>query len=234
MFNFARTAARSIVEQAIEDSRGFAVGYGVEVRLDPASIEGEVNVDPDRLSQVVTNLVSNAVKFSPSGEQVLVGVEKKADLVRITVRDYGTGVPEHFKPHIFEKFAQADGTISKQKGGTGLGLSIVKQIVERLGGTVGFADAPGGGAVFHVDLPVWDESAGGEIDVKRKPSASRILLCDDDRAVATVVRAVAAGRLRSTSPYSRNHGRSCRCNLLCGCSGRSAIASERRHRRILS
>lgn len=189
VFNFARTAARSIVEQAIEDSRGFAVGYGVEVRLDPASIEGEVNVDPDRLSQVVTNLVSNAVKFSPSGEQVLVGVEKKGDLVRITVRDYGTGVPEHFKPHIFEKFAQADGTISKQKGGTGLGLSIVKQIVERLGGTVGFADAPGGGAVFHVDLPVWDDSAGGEIDVKRKPSAARILLCDDDRAVATVVRA---------------------------------------------
>ena len=126
----------------------------------PASVDGEVNADPDRLAQVITNLLSNAIKFSPADEEVLVAVEKNGNIVRISVRDHGPGVPEDFKPHIFEKFAQADATSARQKGGTGLGLSIVKQIVERLGGEVGFDDAPGGGTIFHVELPAWDAAAG--------------------------------------------------------------------------
>jgi len=71
------------------------------------------------------------------------------------VRDQGPGIPAEFKSHIFEKFAQADATDARQKGGTGLGLSIVRQIVERLGGKVGFRDAPGGGTIFYVVLPCW-------------------------------------------------------------------------------
>ena len=70
--------------------------------------------------------------------------------MRISVRDQGEGIPAEFKPHIFEKFAQADGTSAKKTGGTGLGLSIVKEIAGRLGGEVGFADAPGGGTVFSI------------------------------------------------------------------------------------
>jgi K+-sensing histidine kinase KdpD len=69
-----------------------------------------------------------------------------------------------FKPLIFEKFAQADAGDARQKGGTGLGLSIVKQIVDRLSGEVGFADAPGGGTIFHVQLPCWDHVANLAID----------------------------------------------------------------------
>jgi DNA-binding response OmpR family regulator len=92
-----------------------------------------------------------------------------------------------FKPHVFEKFAQADGTTSRQKGGTGLGLSIVKQIVERLGGDVGFDDAPGGGTVFYVDLRAWDDTAG-EVDLDSDSSAVRVLLCEDDRDAAIVLR----------------------------------------------
>jgi signal transduction histidine kinase len=69
------------------------------------------------------------------------------------VRDHGRGVPNDFKPRLFEKFAQADATDTRQQGGTGLGLSIVKQIVTRLGGEVGFSDAPGSGTIFFVDLP---------------------------------------------------------------------------------
>jgi signal transduction histidine kinase len=75
------------------------------------------------------------------------------------VRDRGHGVPEEFKPRIFEKFAQADNSDARQQGGTGLGLSIVKQIVERLGGTVSFDDAHGGGAIFRVELPAWRQGA---------------------------------------------------------------------------
>jgi PAS domain S-box-containing protein len=188
VFNSVKVDLRQVAEQAIEDNRGFAEGYGVNVRLDAASVEAPVNADPDRLAQVVTNLLSNAIKFSPAEGEVSVTVEKNGEAFRVAVRDHGSGIPEQFKPHIFEKFAQADGTNSRQKTGTGLGLSIVKQIVERLKGRVGFDDAPGGGTVFYVALPAWDGTAGGEIDVAAEGSAPRLLLCDDDAAVAKVVR----------------------------------------------
>jgi DNA-binding response OmpR family regulator/anti-sigma regulatory factor (Ser/Thr protein kinase) len=178
----------SLVAHAIEENRGFAENYGVHVRLDAASAASEVNADPDRLAQVVTNLLSNAIKFSPAGEEVLVAVENNGNVVRVSVRDHGSGVPDDFKPHVFEKFSQADGTTSRQKGGTGLGLSIVKQIVERLGGDVGFDDAPGGGTIFHVELPAWDENIAGEVDLDSDPGAVRILLCEDDRDAAIVLR----------------------------------------------
>jgi DNA-binding response OmpR family regulator len=117
---------------------------------------------------------------------VVVVVEARDDAVRISVRDHGPGVPEDFKPHIFEKFAQADGTDARQKGGTGLGLSIVKQIVERLDGTVGFEGAPGGGAIFHVDLPDWARAVRLQTRFVRKANL-RILLCEDNPEAAIVL-----------------------------------------------
>jgi PAS domain S-box-containing protein len=190
VFNFTKVGLRQVTEQAIEDVRGLADEFGVQVRLEAASVEAAVNADPDRLAQVITNLLSNAIKFSSRGEEILVTVEKHGSKTcRITVRDHGPGVPKDFRPRIFEKFAQADGTNSRRKGGTGLGLSIVKQIVERLSGQVGFDDAPGGGTTFHVELPLWDGTAGGEIDVDLGVSPPRLLLCDDDSAVAKVIRA---------------------------------------------
>jgi PAS domain S-box-containing protein len=188
VFNLSKVAVQPLVEHAIEDNRGFAESYGVRVRLDGASVDLDVNADPDRLSQVITNLLSNAIKFSPADGEVLVAVETNANDVRISVRDHGSGVPDDFKLHIFEKFAQADATNTRQKGGTGLGLSIVKQIVERLGGKISFDDAPGGGAIFYVDLPAWDGRAGGEIDLDSDGSGPRILFCEDDREAAAIVR----------------------------------------------
>jgi PAS domain S-box-containing protein len=188
VFNLSRVAVRTLVEHAIEDNRGFAESYGVHVRLDVASVDADVNADPDRLAQVIANLLSNAIKFSPADGEVLVAVEKNGSSLRVAVRDHGTGVPDDFKPHIFEKFAQADATNTRQKGGTGLGLCIVRQIVERMGGRVDFNDAPGGGAIFYVELPVWDGRAGGEIDLDSDVGGARILFCEDDREVAIVVR----------------------------------------------
>lgn len=177
-----------LAEQAIEDNRGFADGYGVKVSLDANSTSADVNADPDRLLQVITNLLSNAIKFSPTDGEVTIAVGRIGNACRITVRDHGGGIPEEFKPRLFEKFAQADGTNSRQNVGTGLGLSIVKQIVERLSGQIWFEDAPGGGTVFRVDLPAWDDTAGGEIDLPAGRSLPRILLCEDDAAVATTMR----------------------------------------------
>jgi PAS domain S-box-containing protein len=187
-FHFKRVAARTLVEQAIESNRGFADGYGVRVRLDPASVPGEVHADPDRLAQVLTNLLSNAIKFSPLDGEVVVSVQERDDAVRVSVRDHGPGISADFRPHMFEKFAQADTTDARQKGGTGLGLSIVKQIVSRLGGIVNFEDAPGGGTVFHVDLTGRKQVAEREIDRDANPSAARLLLCADDPNRAIAVR----------------------------------------------
>jgi PAS domain S-box-containing protein len=153
VFDLKRVEVLSLVKQAIEANRGFADRYDVAIQLGAASQEGEVSADPDRLAQVVTNLISNAIKFSPRGGNVVVAAEKKRELIRISVRDHGKGIPDEFKPHVFEKFAQADTFDKRQKGGSGLGLSISKSIVERLGGTIVFNDAPGGGTIFQVDLP---------------------------------------------------------------------------------
>ncbi|HEY2137221.1 MAG TPA: ATP-binding protein, partial [Xanthobacteraceae bacterium] len=109
--------------------------------------------DPDPLMQVFCNLLANAISFSPREAEVVVAIEDRDGSVRISVIDCGPGVPESFKPRLFEKFAQADSSDGHKRSGTGLGLSIVRQIVTQLGGEVGFADAPGGGAVFTVDLP---------------------------------------------------------------------------------
>jgi signal transduction histidine kinase len=170
VFVLKRVEVRSLVEQAIDANRGFADSCGVRIRLDEASAAGDMRGDPDWLLQVVTNLLSNAVKFSPPGEEVEIAIENRSGRVHLSVRDHGHGVPEDFKPRIFEKFAQADASDARQLGGTGLGLSIVKQIVTRLGGEVGFADAPGGGAIFHVELPGWEQEIAEVFEFDAKPN----------------------------------------------------------------
>jgi PAS domain S-box-containing protein len=188
VFHFKRVEARALIEQAIEANRGYADGFKVRLRLDPTAPTAEVYADPDRLAQIITNLLSNAIKFSPADGEVAVAIEKRGDTVRLSVRDHGPGIPADFKPSIFEKFAQADATDARQKGGTGLGLSIVKQIVARLGGKVGFDDAPGGGTVFHVDLPSIGQVAGREIDSEAKPGTPRVLLCEDNPDTTSLIR----------------------------------------------
>jgi signal transduction histidine kinase len=196
IFNFKRIEVRSLVEQAIEANREFAKGYGIRFRFDESSTH-EVRADSDRLMQVVTNLLSNAVKFSPPDADVVVAIENADEHVRISVRDHGPGIPADFRPRIFEKFTQADTSNQRQKGGTGLGLSIVKQIVQRLGGEVGFSDAPGGGTIFYVDLPSLDTVLSSEAAHAEKFNDTCILRRkdDSDAVIATHLSQTAAGAL---------------------------------------
>ncbi len=188
-FQMQRVDARPLVEQAIESIRPSADALGVQVWLESACASAVTYADPDRLTQVVTNLLSNAVKFSPRGGDVEVTVGKADGNVDISVRDHGEGIPEEFRPRIFEKFAQADATDARQKSGTGLGLSIVMQIVTRLGGEVRYAAAAGGGAIFHVSLPCWelDSLAGAE-----QSGGAPLLLWEVDPDAAAAL----CGRLR--------------------------------------
>lgn len=187
-FRLSKVEVLPLAEQVIDDNRGFAEEYSVRMRLDPASVNCQVNADPDRLAQVLTNLLSNAIKFSPPNEEVLVAIRKDGETIQISVQDHGCGVPADFRPQLFEKFAQADATNSRQKGGTGLGLSIVKQIVDRLGGRVSVNDAGADGTIFCVELPVWKRVADQDVDCSADKGAARVLLCEDDRETAIVMR----------------------------------------------
>jgi signal transduction histidine kinase len=151
-FHLQRIELETLLKQEIEANQSLANRGAVKLSLDvPRGLK--VQADPDRLKQVVSNLLSNAIKFSPDGAEVLLTAEAHGSKVRISVRDHGPGIPKEFRSRIFEKFAQADMSDSRPKIGSGLGLSIVKEIVHRLGGEITFADAPGDGTIFRVDLP---------------------------------------------------------------------------------
>jgi signal transduction histidine kinase len=151
-FHLQRIELETLLKQEIEANQSLANRGAVKLSLDvPQGLK--VQADPDRLKQVVSNLLSNAIKFSPDGAEVLLTAEAHESKVRISVRDHGPGIPKEFRSRIFEKFAQADMSDSRPKIGSGLGLSIVKEIVHRLGGEITFADAPGDGTIFRVDLP---------------------------------------------------------------------------------
>ena len=134
--------------------------------------------------QVLTNLLSNAAKFSPQGGTVHVGVRVAGEAAYVHVRDEGAGIAPQFHARIFERFAQADSSDSRAKGGTGLGLWIAKTLMERLGGEVGFQSEPGDGAEFHISLPLHRRpvvrTSGGEPSLP----GYHVLVCEDDPDVA--------------------------------------------------
>ena len=130
-----------------------AKGVGIRMVSDPGA--APVSGDPERLQQVVWNLVSNAVKFTPRGGQVQVRVERVNSHVAIVVSDSGIGIAKEFLPHIFERFRQADAGTTREQGGLGLGLAITRHLVELHGGRIQAASpGAGGGATFRVELPV--------------------------------------------------------------------------------
>jgi PAS domain S-box-containing protein len=112
-----------------------------------------VYVDTACYSQVLSNLLSNAARFSPPGSPIDVGAELRGDWVRVSVRDRGEGVPEEFRARIFGKFAHADSVSARTKGGAGLGLYITRQLVEQMRGKVGFVSQLGSGSTFWVEFP---------------------------------------------------------------------------------
>ncbi len=124
------------------------------VLTDLAPVQAEV--DADRLKQVLVNLISNAIKYTPDGGQIFIGLQVEGKTVRLTVRDTGPGIPEADLPHIFDRFYRAEKSRTRRKeaGGFGLGLSIAYWIVRAHGGTIEVSSAEGEGATFVVVLPL--------------------------------------------------------------------------------
>jgi PAS domain S-box-containing protein len=146
-------AIDELVREAMLLNKAFGDRFRVRFEL-ACSLPGrKVLADRKRLLQVMTNLLSNAAKFSPEGDAVEIRMEESGPDVRVEVQDHGPGIPEAFRSRIFGRFAQADSTASRQKGGTGLGLAICKRLIEMMHGKIGFEDRPGGGTTFWFELP---------------------------------------------------------------------------------
>jgi signal transduction histidine kinase len=143
----------AVLEQAIEANQAYANRLGVAFVLRGSPRGARVQADADRLVQVLTNLLSNAAKYSPPGETVTVSASRRGKWIQVAVTDRGPGIPEEFRDRIFQKFAQADPSRGGEKGGTGLGLSITKAIVERLGGSIVYESDPATGTTFTFQLP---------------------------------------------------------------------------------
>jgi signal transduction histidine kinase len=148
-----------LVRQSIEENSGYAEKYGVRFQFEDDSSNAQVMADPDRLMQVMTNLLSNAAKFSPRGADVRIRVSVRATTLRVEVEDFGSGIPETFKDRIFEQFAQADASAARHVEGTGLGLSIARKLIEAMHGSIGYSTVVGLGTIFFLDLRRMDISS---------------------------------------------------------------------------
>jgi PAS domain S-box-containing protein len=143
-----------LLRDHLRSTLGFARLYQVQLTMPRQSAAVWVNVDPRRMAQVMGNLVSNAIKFSPAGSAVEVHLSRADTTCTISVIDKGPGIPLEFRPRVFEKFAQADASDKRSHGGSGLGLPITRELVERMHGRIAFECPPQGGTVFSVTLPL--------------------------------------------------------------------------------
>jgi PAS domain S-box-containing protein len=207
----------TIIIAAVEGLRPAADAKEIRLDLQLDSASWQVSGDTDRLQQVAWNLVSNAVKFTPKGGRVQVRLSRVESHVEMTVSDTGRGIAPEFLPHVFDRFRQADETITRGHGGLGLGLAIVRQLVQLHGGTV-WAESAGEslGATFTVSLPLVAVSGATDDAERAHPQAItppefdcppqleglRVLAVDDEADTRELVRSViesCGGRVRTAS-----------------------------------
>jgi PAS domain S-box-containing protein len=180
-FKMEELDLEALVDSAIEANRFYADKYGVTLVRQTEEIEGGYITlgDQNRLMQVMDNLLSNAAKYSPKGKEVEISLSLNRGWIRVSVRDYGQGIPKAAQATIFEKFTQADSSDTRAKGGTGLGLSIARLIVTEHKGRIFFKSEENAGTEFFADLPrvvgnVITPVTGGQVDGDSRP--------DDDEA----------------------------------------------------
>jgi signal transduction histidine kinase len=152
----------ALVREALQVNQVYAEHHEVTLQLETKLTQVMVAADSDRLQQVLTNLISNAVKYSPPGEAVLLSITRAEGVCRVAVTDKGPGIPAENQARVFEKFSQLSHDHNPRHKGTGLGLVICKHIVEKMGGKIGFKSKPDAATTF------WFELAENVADIKTK------------------------------------------------------------------
>lgn len=180
---------RAVVRDVVDDLRDPATERGLRLDLDIAEGGVIVDADPVRMAQVVTNLLANALAYTPEGGSVEVTLSRDAESASLSVRDTGMGIDAELLPEVFEPFRQSKQTLDRSRGGLGLGLALVKSLVELHGGRVSASSAgPGAGAEFVVHLPLSRDPFRGDPsqDGARIP-ARRILIIEDNADAAEML-----------------------------------------------
>ncbi len=192
---------RTLVEGVAETLAGRAEAKGLELAcVLPENLPTHVRGDPGRLRQVLVNLVGNAIKFTARGEVVVqIDVESQADdqcRLRFSVADTGIGIPKEEQGRLFERFVQADGSTTRQYGGTGLGLAISRQLVEKMGGTIGLESEPGKGSSFWFVLLLRREPRPALTPLAEPEDLAglRVLVVDDNQTSREILTRVLAGQ----------------------------------------
>jgi len=197
--NLSAVSLNAVVDDALEGARPAAEAKKLELVKRSDAPMHTIRADAGRLQQVVWNLLSNAVRFTPPGGRIEVSLREVDDQAEVRVTDTGIGIHPDFVPHVFERFRQGDSSTTRTHGGLGLGLAIVRHLVELHGGTVGAESAgEGRGATFVVrlpiraDMPVLVPSADlvGRRDGPTTLHGTRVLVVDDDPDAREILRAM--------------------------------------------
>lgn len=162
-FVFTTEELMPIVMQTVESQIAPAREAGVTIEVVESLPGVFVNCDTERLMQALANLLSNAIRFSPPGDRVEIGVRRRGDTVRIEVTDHGIGVPQESRAKIFEKYTQLTDTDRRRQGGTGLGLNIAKLIIDKHNGCIDLESEPGRHTTFFIELPRVGASGGSRV-----------------------------------------------------------------------
>jgi len=154
LFDVKRMNLKKLVEESIINNNAYAKQYNVDFNFIELTENLFVIVDEQRFQQIMTNLLSNAAKFSNQDTSVDITIQQDKNRIEIDIKDYGQGIPDNFKDIIWQKFTQADTSSTRKIGGTGLGLAITKTLTEAMDGTISFVSKEGEGTTFQVRLPV--------------------------------------------------------------------------------
>jgi PAS domain S-box-containing protein len=185
--NRRECSADELVARAVREMRGLAVGADVTVTMDKSTPSGRLHADPDRIVQTLTNLIGNAIKFSPRGGTVRASVAKQDGWLLFTVSDEGRGIPADQLETVFDRFIQIDSADTRDRGGTGLGLAICRGIVELHGGRIWAESALGQGAIFKFMLPAVPTDADTESEPDDRVAKATVLVYEDDAKARTVI-----------------------------------------------